>query len=68
MRSEVARVIADRAHAVIEEAEKAAAMLAEDAAHAEQSGLEDGNAGPSRAESSKPTIKGEADTDSMDLS
>lgn len=68
MRSEVARVIADRAHAVIEEAEKAAAKLAEDAAHAEQSGLEDGNAGPSRAESSKPTIKGEADTDGMDLS
>ena len=68
MRSEVARVIADRAQAVIEEAEKAAVKLAEDASHAEKSGLEDSNAGTSRAASPKPTIKGEAAADDMDLS
>ncbi|PVH88572.1 hypothetical protein DL98DRAFT_580964 [Cadophora sp. DSE1049] len=68
MRSDVARVIADRAQAVIEEAEKAAVKTPEDATHAEQGGLKEGSDGLTRAESPTPKIKGEAAADTMDLS
>ncbi|KAH7416967.1 Dynamin family-domain-containing protein [Cadophora sp. MPI-SDFR-AT-0126] len=67
MRAEVARIIADRAQAVIEEAEKAVVKPPEEVDLVEQSDVKDDNGGLSRAESPTPKIKGEAAADDMEL-
>ncbi|KAK0126069.1 hypothetical protein ONS95_007689 [Cadophora gregata] len=68
MRSEVARVIANRAQAVIEEAERATIETAEDGTYAEQGSREDGNGSLPRAESPPQKTNGEAAAQDMDLS